>query len=463
MAVRDERMGAFDAVMFGIEGDPLLRSGIVAVIVLESPPDRDRVVERTERLTRLFPRLRQRAVGNPLSPAPPRWETDPNFDPDYHIRWRRLPDGDDDLTGALAFAARMGEQDFDKSRPLWEIAILTGLDDGRAAVIFKIHHSVADGMGGLALSAALFDVAPDPGDLGALPPAPEPAPAGLTDRFRQAAAFEIDALAEVVTGAARSSATGAAALVRDPFGSTRTAWHTASSAAAMLAPQSEPLSPLMSGRSLACVFTVIDVPLAPLKAAADAAGVTLNVVFIAAVADAVGAYHRAHGTELPGFRVNMPISQRRPGDEAIGNHWVPARFVVPCGQTGAAERLRRLHGVVDDARTDPALGLSEIIYKALALLPAPVTERLAGMLMKGVDVAATNVPGPPVPIYLCGSRVTMMVPFAPKSGAAVNVALFTYDGTALLGVNTDPAAVPDPGEFTRYLAEAVSRYSSLAG
>ena len=124
---------------------------------------------------------------------------------------------------------------------------------------------------------------------------------------------------EVVTGAARSSATGAAALVRDPFGSTRTAWHTASSAAAMLAPQSEPLSPLMSGRSLACVFTVIDVPLAPLKAAADAAGVTLNVVFIAAVADAVGAYHRAHGTELPGFRVNMPISQRRPGDEAIGN------------------------------------------------------------------------------------------------------------------------------------------------
>lgn len=452
-------MGAFDAVMYGIEGDPLLRTAIIAFIVLDGPPDRAQVADRTERLTRTFARLRQRAVGNALSPAPPRWETDPNFDPDYHIRWRRLPVGDDDLRGALAYAARMGEQDFDHSRPLWEIAILTDLDDGRAAVVFKIHHSVADGMGGLAMSAALFDLEPDPGDLGPLPPAPVADPAGLADRFVQAAAFEAGALQETAVGTARAYLRAAKNLLTRPVESTRTGVRTASAFAAMVAPQGGPRSSWMADRSLACTFNLVDVPLEPLTRTARAADVTLNVVFIAAVADAVGTYHRRNGQELPDFRVNMPVNQRSPDDDPTGNHWVPARFIVPSDDVDAATRLDRLHGVVDGARNDPALGLSEVLYKTMALLPDPATERLAGMLMKGVDVAATNVPGPPVPVYLCGAKVLTLVPFAPKSGAAINIGLLTYNGTAFVGVNADPAAVDDPDQFADALAEAFAKYS----
>ncbi len=456
-------MGAFDAVMYGIEGDPLLRSGIIALAVLETTPDRTQLAARTDRLTRVFPRLRQRAVGSPFSPAPPRWETDPHFDPDYHLRWRRLPDEDSDIAGALAYAARMSEADFDRSRPLWEIAVLTGLHDdghdGRAAIVIKIHHSVADGMGGLAMSAALFDLQASPGDLGPLPPVPEPRPAGFADRVLQAAEFEIGALLETLRGTAKASARAALALLTDPLASTATAGRTAAAAAAMLAPQSEPKSSWMSGRSLASVFTVVDVPLDPLRQAARAAGVTLNVVFIAAVTDAVDTYHRTHGRPLTAFRVNMPVDQRSPGDAPTGNHWVPARFLVPCTAVDPAARLRELHRVVDDARRDPALNLSEVIYKAMALLPGPATEQLAGMLMKGVDVAATNVPGPPVPVYLCGAKVRTLVPFAPKSGAAINVGLLTYDGTAFVGVNSDPAAVEDPHEFTDVLARSFARFT----
>lgn len=451
-------MGAFDAVMYGIEGDPLLRSGIIAVVVLDAPPDRAKVADRTERLTRTFTRLRERAVGNPLSPAPPRWETDPNFDPSYHIRWRRLTDDDAGIPEALEFAARMGEADFDHSRPLWEIAILTGLVDGQAAVIFKIHHSVADGMGGIAMSAALFDLEPDPGELGPLPPAPESHPAGLLDRIVQATEFELGALDEVVRGGARASLRATRALVTSPIGSTMAVGRTAVSAASMLAPQGDPKSAWMTGRSLACVFTLIDVPVAPLVASAREAEATLNVVFMAAVADAVGTYHRRHGHPLASIRVNMPVSQRKPGDEATGNHWAPARFVVPTDDIDPEARLYQLHGLIDHARKDPALGLSDVVYKTLALLPDPVTERLAGTLMKGVDVAATNVPGPPIPVYLCGARVNTLVPFAPKSGAAINIGFLTYDGTAFVGVNSDPAAVENPGEFTDCLAEAFARY-----
>ncbi|GAA4738109.1 wax ester/triacylglycerol synthase family O-acyltransferase [Gordonia alkaliphila] len=458
-------MGAFDAVMYGIEGDPLLRTGIVAFIALDGSPDPAQVSARVERLTRIFPRLRERAVGNPISPAPPRWEIDPNFDPSYHVRWRRLPDDDATMQDALDYAARVSESDFDHSRPLWEIAIVTGLVDGRAAVVFKIHHSVADGMGGLAMSAALFDLAAEPGDLGPLPDAPDPEePSDLLARFVHATRFELDAVEEVVVGGAKFALRTARDLLTSPLDTTVAAGRTALSAAAMLAPQGAPKSRWMADRSLTCTFTLIEVPLAELKAAAHRAEVTLNVVFMAAVADAVGTYHRRHGHDLPELRVNMPVNQRRPGDEPTSNHWAPARFLVPAGdEHPAPDRLTRLQRLLEEARTDPALGLSDMLYKALALLPDPITERLAGGLMKGVDVAATNVPGPPVPVYLCGAKVDVLVPFAPKSGAAINVALLTYDDAAFVGINSDPAAVEDPAEFTACLAEAFAALTAEPG
>ncbi len=459
MAARDERMGAFDAVMYGIEGDPVLRTGIIAVILLDGEPDSARLIERTDRLTRLYPRLRSRAVGSTLSPAPPRWEIDPHFDLSYHLRWRRLPVDGAPISAALDYAARMVEADFDHSRPLWEVAVLTDLVDGRAAMVFKIHHSVADGMGGIQMSAALFDLAPETPELGPMPPAPEAAPAGIVDRVRHVVAFEAGALGEVVTGSVNASLRAVGDLVRSPFSSTMSAGRTAAAIAETLAPQGDPKSTWMSERSLSSVFTMLDVPLDALKATAREAEVTVNVVFLAAVADAVGSYHRANGQLLASMRVNMPVDQRKPGDSATGNHWVPARFLVPTRDAEPRTRLFQLHGLIDEARNDPALGFSDLLYKGMALLPDPLTALLAGSLMKGVDVAATNVPGPGFGVYLCGARVTGLVPFAPKSGAAINIGLLSYDGHAFVGVNSDPAAVEDPAEFTALLAAAFAKYT----
>lgn len=452
-------MGPFDAVMYAIEGDPILRTGIIAYIGLEAVPDRDQLTARADRLTRVFPRLRERAVGSMFSPAPPRWETDPNFDLDYHIRWRRLLDGEDGTPDALAYAAHMGEQDFDHSRPLWEVAVLTGLSGGRAALVFKIHHSVADGMGGIAMSAALFDLSPEPGDLGPMPAAPTPHPAGLVQRAAKATAFTAGALQETAVGTVHAYAKGAWSLLTSPIDSTSAAARTIAAAAKSLAPQGDPRSTWMKRRSLACDFTLVDVPLDKVTAAARAAGVTVNVVFVAAVADAFGTYHRRNGHSLDDFRLNMPVNQRQTGDAATGNHWAPARFLVPCRELDPAARLQQVQSVIETAMDDPVLIFSDIIYKGLALLPGPAAERVAGSLMKGVDLTATNVPGPPIPIYTCGTRVTAMAAFAPKSGAAINIGLLTYNGTASLGINSDPAAVPEPAEFAECLAEAFAKYT----
>ena len=129
---RLDRMGAFDAVMWGVEQDPILRSVIVAMTVLDREPDMEQLVDRVTRMTLAVPKLRQRVIGNPVSPIPPRWELDPHFDLGYHLKRYHVPaDGTD--RPLLRIAQQLAEQDFDRDRPLWEIAVVHGFDAGRAA------------------------------------------------------------------------------------------------------------------------------------------------------------------------------------------------------------------------------------------------------------------------------------------------------------------------------------------
>ncbi len=97
--------------------------------MLDRSPDRERLTDSLERATRLVLRLRQRVVSNPLSIAPPRWEVDPNFDLDYHLRWTRAG-GDGSLRDLLDMAQPIAMQGFDRARPLWEFTVVDDLADG---------------------------------------------------------------------------------------------------------------------------------------------------------------------------------------------------------------------------------------------------------------------------------------------------------------------------------------------
>src|SRR3954447_20806079 len=169
----EERMSDADALMWTIEKDPLLRSTITAVSILDSSPDADRLVESLDRATRLVPRLRQRVVSNALSIAPPRWEFDPNYDLDYHLRWMRAP-GEGSLRDLLDVAQPIAMQGFDRARPLWEFTVIDGLADGRAALIMKVHHAITDGIAAIKIAMHLFDLEREaPIEATDLPPAPE--------------------------------------------------------------------------------------------------------------------------------------------------------------------------------------------------------------------------------------------------------------------------------------------------
>lgn len=461
----DQRMGAFDAVMWNVEEDPVLRSVIIAVLVLDKAPDIETATDRIERMTLSVPKLRQRVIGNPVSMVPPRWEVDPNFDLMYHLRWVAAPRKDRSLRPAMTLAQTMAEQDFDRKRPLWEMTLMTGLPKGRAALVVKIHHSITDGMGGLTMAAALLDLAREPSaDLGDKPAAPSGDVLGLSKRLTSGVAFEAKRFATT----SRSAVTGLGSLavraVKDPVSTASDTASFAQSAARLLAPASVPESPIMTERSLSGYFDVLECEFDDLKRAAKSNGGTFNDAFMTVVARGLSAYHVRHGAPVEGLRVNMPINTRTDSDDAGGgNRWVPARVVIPVDVDDPAEHMRALHPVLKQARTEPALMLSDQVYRLLVRMPTAASTALSAGLMKGTDVAATNLPGPPLPVYFAGAQVEQMLPFAPRGGAALNIAMMTFNGKAQFAINIDERAVPDPENLVADLQSALDDVIASGG
>lgn len=458
----DEWLSDNDSLIWTIEKDPILRSTIVALGHLDRVPDHDHVRANLERAVRLIPRLRQVVEVPPLRLGPPRWVEDPEFDLDFHFRWIRLPEHlpGHDLRNATRLAAMAA---FDKSRPLWEFTIIEDAGEHPAAFVMKVHHSLTDGVGGIEMAAYLFDVERMATILAA--PAPEPA-AAKDSRFDfavQAAGEQVRLNARWAGRAVRGMAAFASRIVADPSGALTAAQGTARTSGKLLVPITEPGSPIMRRRSLRRDVMSIELPLAGLKAAAHAAGGTLNDAFLAGVTGGLRRYHDKHDAEVMSMWVEMPINTRRDGDGAAGNRFVPARFKVPVDGGDAAERIRSAGTVAHEWAKDPQLGVSDDLAAVLNRLPAAFTTEFFGSMLKNVDFVATNVPGSPAPLYLGGAEVTRLFPFPPTGGSACGFALLSHVDTCCIGITVDLAAVPDPEVLEACVRDSFDDVLSLAG
>ncbi len=459
----ESRMSDSDALMWNIEKDPLLRSTITAITILDQTPDRARVLDKLDRGTRLVPRLRQRVVGNPMSLAPPRWEVDPNFDLKYHVRWVNAG-GKGTMRTVLDMAEPIAMQGFDRARPLWEFTMIDGLEGGRSAMIQKLHHAITDGVGGIEIAMLLLDLEREPAtDDGPMPDAPEVKVLSPGERT-------LDALGHIARrnmGIARrlgSTLTGAATTAAtNPTAVARGVGETLASMGRMLAPATEPLSPLMTARTLSVHFETLTVPLADLKAAAKAGGGTLNDAFVAGVAGGLMRYHAKHGTEIGSLRMNMPINVRTEATANVaGNQFAPARFAVPMDIEDPAERMAAVRELVAGQRGEPALNLLEPMSGILNRLPTTVTTAVFGAMLRGVDFTTSNVPGAPIPTFIAGAQIESMFPFGPLAGAAVNITLLSNCDDVHLGINVDVGAVPDPDVFLACLQESFDEVLKVA-
>lgn len=436
---------ASDAFTFRMERDPMLRSTITALAMLDRAPDWDRLVDRVERATRLVPSFRARLLPSPLGLAPPGWVLDPDFDLSWHLRHIQAPAPRTlDTVIELARVAAMAA--FDPARPLWEFTVVTGLTEGRAALLMKVHHALTDGVGGIQLAAHVVDEGRRAADLG---PLPEPPRRGPAPRLGESIGFGLSRW--VRSGAALAGATprALAALASDPRTTASDVGATVGSLARFARPMTTTLSPLMTDRRLHRHLAVLDVPFADLRAAGRAPGGSINDAFLAGVTGGLRRYHEAHGAPVSALRLTMPINVRKPEDPAGGNRVTLARFEVPVDLDDPRARMQRIGATCSSVRREPALAFSEAVAEVLNLLPTSVT----GAMLKHVDFLASNVPGFPVAVYLAGSRVESFHAFGPTIGAAANVTLMSYRDACHLGMTIDTGAIPDPEAFVDHVRD----------
>lgn len=430
------RLGGWDFATWRMAtDDPVMRSTILGVLVLDSSPDWDKLTDRYERASRLAPVLRSKVVEGPTGFETPRVVVDPNFDLSFHMRRFRMPEGSQ-WRDVLEEARRQSMADFDKDRPLWRATLMEGLPGGKSVLVQKLHHAIADGQGAVQLSLALLDFTPEGTDLGPMPDAPDPVLLDTKGFMQAVVRNNVGWVARTVEDAIKGFGPLAATALRHPrtlFGKVR---DTAGSLARFTKVSTEPLSPILKGRSINYHFDTIDMDFEKFKAAAKKRDRTVNDLFLAAISVGMHDYHVKLGHPVDELRMNMPISLRTSADES--NAVTIARFEIMVSNR-IDDVLETAANTVRSWRAEPALKLADYLAELSRFLPPELVSAAA----QTSDLTASNVPGIPVPVWLSGAKVVRMYPLVGTIGAAINVTMLTYTGTASVGVSSDDAAVTD--------------------
>ncbi len=453
----DRFMEPTDAWIWYLEQDPLLRFTVTAVTLFDRAPDWDRLVDRCEKASRVAPHFRDRVVSTPFRLAPPRWVTDDRFDLSYHLRRVRAP-SPGTFASVLELARTSAMAGLDRSRPLWEATLVEDVDGDGAALIVKSHHSLTDGVGGMQLALVLFDLEPDANPT-EWPDPPAPEALSATGLARDALAHHAGRMARAAARTAGAALPTLGRLARDPVGTTGGWLRTGTSVARMVRPVGDTRSPVMRDRGLSWRFQALEVPLDELRRATKVTGTTLNDAFLAGITGGMRRYHEQLGKPVDELRVSMPISIRADGDPIGGNRVAIVRYPVPVDVADPRERLPLLHDAATRAREEPAVPHTEAVVEAVS----PLTPLAVRSMAVHMDFGASNVPGPPFPVYLAGAEALRFYPFGPTGGSAVNITLLSYRGTCCIGVNADTAAVPDGERFLACLAEGFDEVLALGG
>jgi diacylglycerol O-acyltransferase len=469
-----------DLLLLKQEAEPRRRATITLVLMLASAPPYAQVVELMRRTAQSEPRLRQRLVHPWARLGPPEWTIDPDFDIHRHVRRDTLAESATQRQ-LLDLVERSAGAELDPHRPLWRAVLLEGGGPDAvcaAAFVARMSHVLADGLVGMQLLAGVVEASsaataqPEPVVVGESEPAAgdEPEPGAGLSRRRLTAERVLLAPARMQIRAWRTSVDAvrsSASLLDDPRGQVNRAARYARSLARVAAPASARPSPALRARGNRRRVALVEVPVRELRRAAKAAGGSLHDGYLAAVIGGLRHYHEALGTPVDEVPFAIPISTRARGrapdaaDQSAGNRFAGVRFSAPTGIADPAERIRLLAATVQSARAEPALDSMTTFAPALAQLPTWMLG-LAGRVQDRLDMQASYVPGPPVPVRLAGAQVTSMIAFGPLPGPAAMSLMLTYAGIARIGFTLDAAAVTDVAVFERAMQAGFAEVLALA-
>lgn len=455
-----EHVDDISAAMWNIEKDPQLRNTLTALFVLDGPPERAVLRERLEHVSRAVPGFRHRLVTPPLRLATPRWVLDRDYDPSYHLRWIGAPEPRT-LETVLEYARQSAMSGLDRDRPLWMFTVVEGLRGDRAAVVVKLHHVLTDGVGGMDMLPLIVDLGREPTDHGPMPPVPEERAMTRRALVRDALETNRDRLVDFVRSTAGATRRGVPDAIRHPADAARTVTRNLRAVGRTLRPQTETLSPIMVERHGWSRFATHDVDLDDLRRAARSRAATINDAFVTAVANGFARYHDEHHAPVERLRASVAVSTRRPDDPLGGNRIAGGQFLMPVGTDDPGGSMVRYHDLVRVVREDARQPLTNAIGVVTGGV-GPLVSGVVASFMKHCDFSASNVPGIGAPIFVAGAEVTDMYGFGPTMGAAANVTLLSYRGTAHIGLNVDAGAVPDVGLLTDCIRRGFDAVLALA-
>lgn len=446
---RLERLSQLDLSNLRIE-DHGLPMHVAALMFLEQAGpsgevDLDTLRVAVERRLPWVPRLRQVLYRPRAGLGPPLWIDDPGFDIREHVRLRAVPAPGDE-PAVLTVCTELNAARLDRARPLWEMWLLTGLAGGGSGLLLRLHHAVADGLAAVAMMEALF--LPDPAS-----PTPD-----VTASRRQPKPSTRELLADTVHRqvSAIASALGRMRNLSATIARLRAFARSAGELAlARKAPRVSINMPVSGHHRLMLVRADLD----RARKVAHAQGGTVNDVVLTGVAGGAQSLLRARGELTPGLvlQASVPASLRSASDNLAAGNRVGV-MIVPL-QLGDADPTSRLSLVAATTATRKRQPLHQPNTRLLQRWMVRVMKR-----QHLVNLIVSNVPGPRVPLYVAGARITEIFQIGAVQGnVTISVGAFSYTGQLNLDVAGDPDALPDLTIFTGGVADTLSRLGVLAG
>jgi WS/DGAT/MGAT family acyltransferase len=457
--MNEDRLSGLDSSFLHME-----RSGahmhVASTTIFEGPPpDYGELRKHIGSRLHLVPRFRQKVRFVPFGQGRPVWVDDPHLNLSYHVRQTALPPpGSEEQLRILA--ARIFSQQLDRSKPLWEMWLVEGLEGDRFAIVGKTHHCLVDGVSGVDIETVLFDAAPDPPDPTDEPPEwlprPEPTDAQLLG----------EALLERATSP-REVVRGARAVLRGPR---RVAGDVRDSVAA---------TGTLLGSGMSAPRTVFNVDIGPhrrfswvrgdlgeFKRIKNGLGGTVNDVVLAAVTGALGRYLRARGidTEDLEMRAMVPVSVRAEEEHgALGNRVATMMAPLPVWCEDPKQRLSLVSESMGDLKESGQAVGAEMLTKLTDFAPPTIAAQAARLQSRQrfFNLVVTNVPGPQFPLYLLGHEMLSTFPMVPLAERqALCVGIMSYNGQLNFGLIGDYDSMSDLDSFGLDLEASIAELSA---
>ncbi|KRA20876.1 MULTISPECIES: wax ester/triacylglycerol synthase family O-acyltransferase [unclassified Lysobacter] len=445
---RREPMSRVDTAWLRMERptNPMMITG---VLMFAEPMSIDALRRVVKQRFLAYTRFRQKAVDTPAGAS---WQTDEDFDLDWHVQLTALP-GRGGKRGLERFVSQLASSPLDHSRPLWQFHLVERYDGG-SALIARIHHSYADGIALVQVLLSLTDTTREPAKGSDLPHAwlktdgvEVARRVGAVDRYMKLGSRALEKGME---------------MYRDPTLAGMLAKEGGEIARELLnalALSDDPPSLLRGKLGVSKrVAWAEPLDLEEVKAVGRACDCTVNDVLMATAAGALRNYMIERGDNVDGvtLRATVPVNLR-PLEHAkkLGNHFGLVFLELPVGEHNPIRRVERVAECMNNLKNSRQAIVAFGLLAALGMAPSQVQGLALELFSRKATAVATNVPGPQQPLYLAGCTLREMMFWVPQTGSiGVGISILSYNGRVHFGLIADAKLIPDPDAvISRFGAE----------